>query len=356
MSDTVLKFSDTLYDAVKVIENTYKRLAVVVDSENVLLGTLTDGDIRRCLLNGGSLQTEVGEAMNTSPVVTLPNTASTTMVRQLQDNVIQSIPIVDDQGRFCRIVHISELIGDTDSAPDQDLFSAAVIMAGGEGTRLRPLTENMPKPMVKIGGAPLLERLIKKMAKSGLKKIYISVNYLSDVIESHFADGKRFGIEILYLKEKHKLGTAGALSLLPNTIDGPLLVMNGDVFSTYDLNNRYSFHCETNAKITVGAVEYRVEIPYGVIKSDGSDVVGLEEKPSQRYLCNAGIYVLSPEVLKLIPEDIFFNMTDLIDSCLKMKQRVTVFPVHEYWTDIGTPEDLEKARKLFSKLAEAHEH
>jgi NDP-sugar pyrophosphorylase family protein len=230
-----------------------------------------------------------------------------------------------------------------------DGFWGAVIMAGGEGRRLRPFTTNRPKPMIEIGGVPLLERQVRGLVAAGLRRIYISTNYLGHLIEDHFGDGLCFDADICYLREKDKLGTAGSLSLLPQRPDGPLLVMNGDVLTTSDYGRLLAYHQEHEAYMTVGVIEYRVEIPFGVVRVEGTSAVALEEKPSQSFLCNAGIYVLSQGALDLIPAGGPHNMTDVIETAIAMRRTVSVFPIHEYWTDIGNPADLEKARRQFNE-------
>jgi NDP-sugar pyrophosphorylase family protein len=190
------------------------------------------------------------------------------------------------------------------------------------------------------------------LARAGLKRVYISVNYLSHVIEDHFGNGAEFGIEICYLREQEKLGTAGALALLPEQPRGPIVVMNGDILTTSDFGSLHAFHLAHAAEVTVAAVDYRINIPYGVIRTEGAYATGLEEKPSQRFLCNAGIYAISPSVLNLLQGAGHLNMTDIIDSCLRRKKPVAVFPVHEYWSDIGTPDDLEKARIFFAQMVQ----
>jgi NDP-sugar pyrophosphorylase family protein len=221
-------------------------------------------------------------------------------------------------------------------------------MAGGEGSRLRPLTENLPKPMIEINGLPLLERQIRCLCSMDITQIYISINYLGEVIEDYFGNGRKFGVDIYYLHEKEKLGTAGALSLLPE-LDHlkPILVMNGDILTNSDFINLFNFHEDYQSDITVAATDYHIEIPYGVIQYSGVRITSIQEKPSQRFFCNAGIYVLSPQVIKKIPANKFFNMTDVIEQCLDDEGNVSVFPLHEYWTDIGTHKDLEDARNEF---------
>jgi NDP-sugar pyrophosphorylase family protein len=270
---------------------------------------------------------------------------------------VMALPLLDEAGRFQRVVHITDLAQreEHEGVEDARGFSFAVIMAGGEGARLRPLTDEIPKPMVDIGGVPVLGRLIERLSRARVRRVYLAVNYLSHVIEDHFGDGRDFGIEIRYLREEERLGTAGALSLLPEPATGPIIVMNGDIITTSDFSSLYAFHKTYQAHITVAAVDYRVNIPYGVIRADGPFITALTEKPSQRFLCNAGIYVLSPECLGLLQGVAYTNITDLIEACLERDLPVAVFPVHEYWSDIGTADDLEKARALFSGVSESRE-
>ena len=338
-----------LVEAVGAIERSHRRIAVVVDADGRLCGTLTDGDVRRCLLAGGTLETPVRDAMNPSPLVAVAGTSPTELLEMMRQRNVLAIPLVTPERRFQSLVHLSDLASSETLAAASG-FDFAVIMAGGEGVRLRPITQTIPKPMVEIGGTPLLERQIRKLTEASLKKVFISVNYLAHVIEDHFGTGEGFDIEIGYLREERKMGTAGALSLLPQTPERPIVVMNGDVVTTCDFGNLYEFHESHGAWITAAAIDYHVNIPYGVLLADGPFVAGLQEKPSQRFLCNAGIYAVAPQALELLPPD-HYNMTDLIDACLEAGQPVAVFPVHEYWSDIGTPDDLEKARAFFSDKA-----
>jgi len=350
MKQDTLISSATLVDAVRIIELNAKRLAIVTDQENRVIGTLTDGDIRRSILNGNGLDTCVTEAMNKQPAVARVDESDSVLQGILKKYNIRSIPLIDCYDRYVRTLYETELYKIDNSLPVEKTFDAAVIMAGGEGNRLRPLTENLPKPMVDINGIPLLERQIRGLGRIGIKTIYISINYLGNIIKDYFADGSEFDMTIHYLHEDKKLGTAGALSLLPS-IDknSDLLVMNGDILTKSDFVHLYHFHKEHSSSITVSAIDYHVDIPYGVIESKGVRVTELREKPSQRFFCNAGIYAISANILQKVPAETFWNMTDFIEQCLLDKENVSVFPVHEYWTDIGTPNDLEKARKM-SKL------
>jgi NDP-sugar pyrophosphorylase family protein len=307
------------------------------------MGAITDGDIRRGILSGHGLDSMVTAVMNADPLTADAESSEPYLLQLLNKNGLEAIPLVDIAGRFVRVTHCSEL-GEAGKIGGAEGFHAAVIMAGGEGRRLRPLTNDRPKPMIDVGGMPLLERLVRSAVKAGLPRIYIAINYLRDQIECHFGDGSRFGVPIAYIREEHKLGTAGALSLMDEVPDGPLLVVNGDVLTTSDYSHMLRFHREHDAAISVGAVEYHVKIPYGVLDTDGVWVTAVREKPSQRFLCNAGIYALSPEVLKLIPEGQFFDMPELIDAAIAGGGRVCTFPIHEYWTDIGNAADLVRAR------------
>lgn len=341
-----------LVDAVRAIEASHRRIAVVADSDRHLLGTLTDGDVRRCLLSGGDLQLPVSKAMNGDPLTAPAGTPNGRLLELMRRRNVLAVPLIDGERRFDRVVHLTDL-GPAGDALASSGFDFAVIMAGGEGARLRPLTHTIPKPMVEVGGAPLLERQIQRLLEAGVRKVYVSVNYLAHIIEAHFGDGSAFGIEIRYLREQEKLGTAGALSLLPERPTGPIVVMNGDVVTTSDFGSLFAFHEGHQAWVTASAVDYRVNIPYGVISAAGHNVVELLEKPSQRFLCNAGIYAISPPALDLLPSGSFYNMTDLINTCLGASRPVAVFPMHEYWNDIGTPDDLERARAFFSESGKA---
>lgn len=339
-----------LIDAVRAIETSRRRIAVVVDADNRLAGTLTDGDIRRHLLAGGSLDAQVAKAMNPNPLSAQEGSPEGYIKDLMRLKNVVAIPLLDQNGKYLRLVHLMDLEYGESLSDDPVGFSFAVIMAGGEGTRLRPLTETIPKPMVEIGGVTLLERQIRRLVKRGIPRVYISVNYLGHIIEEYFGNGDGFGIEVCYLREQEKLGTAGALTLLPEQPDGPIIVMNGDILTTSDLDSFYHFHNAHGANITVAAVTHRVHIPYGVIRAEGPFITGLIEKPSERFLCNGGIYALSPQSLEHLPKNAYSNMTDLVEICLSRRLPVAVFPVHEYWNDIGTPDDLAKARIHFSNM------
>ncbi len=355
MSEGVVPANSNLFDAVQAIETNKKRIAIVLDKRGKLVGTLTDGDIRRHLLNNKSLDASVISLMNPNPIKADVNSSKSYILNLMRTHNIRAVPLVGPKDTFIRVVEIKELVSKDIQESSLNGFEVAVIMAGGEGTRLRPITETIHKPMVKIDGVPLLERQIRLLHKIGVSRIFLSVNYLGKVIENHFGDGTQFGIEISYLKENRKLGTAGALHLLKENFNKPILVMNGDILTTSDLNNLYNFHFDHDACITAAAIHYRVDIPYGVFEASQAIVQRIDEKPSQQFLCNAGIYAVSPEIVDDLCNEAELSMPDLIEKCLQENKRVAVFPVHEYWTDIGTPEDLNKAQRDFLNIAKHYD-
>jgi len=349
MNETPLVPAAPLVEAVRAIEASTRRIAVVANEDGRLLGTLTDGDVRRCLLSGGTLETPVERAMNARPITAPAGSQDAYLLDLMRRGNIMAIPLVDASGHFARLVHLRDLSPEDEPAGHVEDVAFAVIMAGGDGLRLRPLTETVPKAMVEIGGVPLVERQLERLARAGIRRVYISVHYLSHVIENHIGDGGSFGLDVRYLREQEKLGTAGALSLLPEQPAKTIIVMNGDILTAVDFGSFHAYHKLHAAHVTVAAVDYRIQIPYGVINTEGPYATGVLEKPSQRFLCNAGVYAIAPEVLSLLPASNRCNMTELIDACLAAQYRVAVFPVHEYWSDIGTVDDLEKARAQFSK-------
>ena len=331
----------TVRQVMEVIDRNKEGIALVVDGDGKLIGTITDGDIRRFILAQRSMEETAAEAMYRSPLTAPLHTTEETIRELLQKYRVRNVPLVDDLGRPRRLATFRDFIyGETTG-------SVAVIMAGGEGKRLRPLTEKVPKPMVKVGEVPVLEKIITSLAKAGIKKQYIAVNYMAEVIEEYFKDGSAFKVEIHYLREEKKLGTAGALNLLPEIPAEPLLVVNGDIVTETNLSRLLDFHREHRCVMCVGATQYRVNIPYGVLELAGHYILGIEEKPKQDFFCNAGIYTLNPEVLRFIPQGSPFDMTDLLAEVVSNGLPAAAFPIHEQWIDIGKMQDLQRAQDLF---------
>jgi dTDP-glucose pyrophosphorylase len=347
MTEAKIRENASIRDAIAAIERARRFIAAVVDDENRLLGVVSDGDIRRAILRGQTVDSPIVGVMSVHPIIGSDKATNEELLHLMLTKGVAAVPVVDRIGRLTRIVQITDFRGRELPTTRAEGFWAAVIMAGGEGQRLRPLTAELPKPMISVGGVPLLERQVRALVECGIVRVFIATNYLGHVIEDHFGDGSEFGARIQYLREEIKLGTAGALSLLPERALGPLLVLNGDVITSSDYGKLLAYHNEQQALITMAAIEYRVEIPFGVVHMKDTHAIAIEEKPSQRFLCNAGIYALAPSVLALIPAGQPCDMTSVIEQTIASGATVSVFPLHEYWTDIGNPHDLERAQRDF---------
>lgn len=335
--------NDTIRQVVEIIDRYKVGIALIVDTEGVLVGTVTDGDIRRYILRAGDMESPAKNIVNRS-AVRLPADVSRSKIRDsLAKHKVRQIPLVDLRGRPIALADISDFVRSSEKRESL----TAVIMAGGEGRRLRPLTENLPKPMLEVGGRPLLERLIEKLKAAQIEKISISVNYQADKIENYFGDGSAFGVEITYLREEEVMGTAGSLRLLSERPTSPFFVMNGDIITELNFQNLYSFHSEHRGALTVCTTEYHIQVPFGVLEVSGAFLNSISEKPSQRFLCSAGIYVLDPEVLDQIPDQGPFDMPVLIEKTMGRGLPVTVFPIREHWIDVGQHADLDQARRFF---------
>ncbi len=342
IKDLCLKSSASVREAMNLLEENRQGIVLIIDDDGRLLGTVTDGDIRRALLQNTQLEADSREIMALHPMVAQLDDSDERVKELMATHRIRHIPILDEDGRPVRVRALEEF-----ALPGQS-FAFAVVMAGGEGQRLRPLTEQLPKPMVTVGDAPILENIVRHLVGSGIRQIYIAVNYKAEVIESHFGNGEGFGAEISYLREAEPLGTAGPLSLLPEAPTGPFLVVNGDVLTTSDFSRLLDYHRRHNAVATIAANEFRVDIPYGVLKVVEHHLLEIQEKPSASFLCNAGIYVLNAEVLDIIPRDKPFNMTDLFSELLNRGLPVAAFPVFENLVSADNVADLEEARRQFS--------
>jgi NDP-sugar pyrophosphorylase family protein len=255
----------------------------------------------------------------------------------MRREVLRQIPVLDDEGRVVQLLLLQELL-----SPPQ-LSNAVVIMAGGKGTRLRPHTEHCPKPMLPVGDQPMLEILLEQCIASGFRQFYLSVNYLKEQIIDHFADGSRWGVSIEYLVENEPLGTAGSLQLLPDALKAPFLVLNGDVLTRLNPSQLLRFHNEHQAQATLCVREHELTVPFGVVQTNGVELAGFAEKPTYRHLVNAGVYVIDPQLLPLLPPHQATDMPSLLQAAQQAGHRVAVCPIHEYWIDVGRPETLEEA-------------
>jgi dTDP-glucose pyrophosphorylase len=329
----------------KCIDRTAKGIALVVDEERQLLGTVTDGDVRRAILANMSLDESVSDLLAhkahspyPQPVTATAGTDLRQLLELMQERSVRQIPLLDNRGRVLTLVTLDELL------PKQVLPLQAVIMAGGFGTRLRPLTEELPKPMLPIGDRPLMERTIEHLRQAGIQRVNVTTHYQPEKITDHFGDGRAFGVEINYVAEDRPLGTAGALGLM-EAPHQPILVINGDILTRVDFRAMLDYHHKHQADLTVGVRQYDLQVPYGIVECNGPRVRELREKPMFQFLVNAGIYLLEPSAYRYIPQGQRFDMTDLIQELLDNDCPVVSFPIVEYWLDIGQDADYRQAQE-----------
>jgi dTDP-glucose pyrophosphorylase/CBS domain-containing protein len=329
----------TIRTTMEVIDRFAKGIAVVVDEKGCLLATVTDGDIRRAIIAGIDLDHPVCKLQKSGhnkPVVARAGTSESKLIELMAQYSVRQIPLLDEGSRVCGLAVLHDIIR------ENQLPVTGVIMAGGYGKRLMPLTEALPKPMLPVNGRPLLEHTLTKLRQSGICTINVATHHLSQSIVDHFKDGSSFGVQLRYFEEAEPLGTAGGLACMVDGID-PLLVINGDVLTSVDVRAMLDFHREQHASLTVGVRQYDIEVPFGVVETNGVQVTGIEEKPVLRHFINAGIYLLDREICRLVPEGRRFDMTDLIAAALESGSTVISFPVREYWIDIGRIEQYHRA-------------
>ncbi len=329
---------------IELIDANAQGIALIVDQKHRLLATVTDGDIRRAMLAGLGMDSKITEllqhrtAAGRPPPVTAPKgTPAQWLLSVMRTYSLRHIPLLDEQGRVVDLALLSEFAGDL------ALPVTAVVMAGGYGKRLRPLTDSTPKPMLPVGDRPLLERIVGHLKDSGINRILMTTHYKPEQITRHFGDGHDFGVDISYLEEDRPMGTAGALKHAVEG-SGPLLVINGDILTGLDFRAMLEFHNDNHADMTIAVRRVENQLPYGVIEAQGAEVISITEKPLFHYLANAGIYLLKRQVCDYIPEGSAFGMTDLIERLLHDNRKVIGFLVREYWKDIGKPEDYKQAQ------------
>ncbi len=339
-NNVLIKPDNTIRDALEIINNEALRVVLVVDQEQALLGVVTDGDIRRGLLNNLPLTESVSNVMNPNPTTASESTSRDDLIALMESRGILSVPLLDEKGK---VVGLETLHGALHQPKHQN---PVFIMAGGFGTRLRPLTDTCPKPMLHIGNKPILETVIRSFIKAGFVNFYISTHYMPEQIQAHFGDGRKLGINITYVHEDQPLGTGGALGLLPKDLpkDLPLIMMNGDVLTKVDFQRLLDFHVDNQADATMCVREYDYQIPYGVINGEGNKITSMVEKPVQRFFVNAGIYVVSPQVIASVPENHRIDMPTLLEQHMHERDNVLMFPIHEYWLDIGRMDDFNRAQ------------
>ena len=333
-----------LLDAIACIDGSGAQIALVVDEARRLMGTLTDGDIRRALLHNLSLSTRVTEIMTRQPRMAPAGSDDAMLFRLMRALQIRHLPLVDDDGRVVGLRTLDAIL----QSPRRP--NRVVLMAGGLGSRLRPLTQSTPKPMLPVGGKPLLQTILETFIDQGFHRFAISLNYLAETIIGHFGDGRRWGVEIEYLQEPCRMGTAGSLTLLGERPDEPFLVMNGDILTSVDFRQMLQFHIDNDALATMALHEYTLKVPYGVVQVAGHRLTGITEKPAHHHFINAGIYVLAPAAWDRIPKDTLFDMPELFQQLIAEGQTTVAFPIREYWLDIGQPQDLQRAEDEFPSV------
>ena len=344
--NTLVKKDTSLREVMATIDAAHLQIALVVDEQNKLLGLITDGDIRRAILQGKSLDAKAIDFMTKDPQTATSTTKRNQLEHILKNNDIHHIPILDSNGVVIDL--ITKALLEQRESYDNQVF----LMAGGLGSRLGKLTKNTPKPLLKIGGKPILETIIENFVEQGFSDITISVNYKKEMIKDYFKDGSDFGANIKYIDEEKRLGTCGSLSLLDQKPKLPFFVMNADLLTKTDFVRILEFHNSHNSLATMALRKYEIQIPYGVVETYAEEVIALKEKPVEQYFINAGIYILEPDAIDYIPNNEYFDMTQLFSQLLEFKQTVSSYPIDAYWLDIGRLNELEQANNEYDKLFE----
>ena len=341
--EVLIKKDVTIHEAINKIDSASLQIALVVDEENKLLGTVTDGDIRRGILRGLLYDEPVSKVMNHTPVTGRINISRKEVLDLMRINQVTSVPILNGNMQVAGIEKLEDLL-----LKPKEKKNIVVLMAGGLGTRLRPLTEECPKPMLRIGDKPLLEIILQSFIEYGFHRFYISVNYKAEIVESYFKDGNEWGVEIQYLREKEKMGTAGSLSMLPENINEPVIVMNSDLLTKVNFNQFLEFHKSHHSKATMAIRKYEFQVPYGAVVLNNYKIRSINEKPVQEFFVNAGIYILDPNVLKYISRP-YYDMTSLFQDIADKGLQTLAFPIREYWLDIGGINEYKKGEKDYNK-------
>ena len=336
----LLKPDNTLEEAIKTLHEGGCRITLIIDDDGKLLGTLTDGDVRRALIKHISMDDLVVEVMNNKPETALKSDQRRQILSMMRKKKFLHMPIVNEQGVLVGLETLQHLIKNI------SYDNPVLLMAGGFGTRLLPLTKETPKPLLKVGKLPILETIITQFIDAGFHNFYISTHYKAEMVRKHFGDGSAWGVSIQYIHETKPMGTAGSLGLLPRDIqDLPILVMNGDLLTKVNFEHLLEFHKEQGGVATMCVREYDFQVPYGVIESKECRITSIVEKPVHQFFVNAGIYVLNPALVKSVDGKTYLDMPSLLKSRIENGEQVDTFPLHEYWIDIGHLEEFERANR-----------
>jgi len=342
--NTLVSPTITIRQALMLLDQTSLQILLVVDASQKLLGTITDGDIRRGLLKGLNLEDTIETVVFKTPTVGHINESNQDIIKKAINAKIHQIPVVDAENRVVGLKEIEELLK-PEIKPNK-----VVLMVGGLGTRLYPLTKETPKPMLKVGDKPILETIVSRFADYGFVNIVMCVNYKAEMIQAHFGDGSKFGVNIEYVLEQDRMGTAGALSLLTTRPGEPFFVMNGDLLTNVNFESLLDYHQTHQAAATMCVREYDFQVPYGVVKVEGNQIQSIEEKPVHKFFVSAGIYMLSPSTLDQIPPGQYYDMPTLFEKLIALMQNTVSFPIHEYWLDIGRMNEYEQANREYNEV------
>ncbi len=337
----LLEPTDTLETTIKVLHAGGLRIALVVE-DNILRGTITDGDIRRALLRHVDMDVKVTEVMNDNPITVSISDDKNSIMSAMKSRDLLHMPIIDHQGCLVGLETLQHLI-------DKVIYDNPVfLMAGGFGTRLSSLTKDKPKPLLHVGSKPILETILDQFIGFGFHNFYISTHYKAEMVRAHFGDGGKWGVDINYIHEDEPLGTAGALGLLPENLpDLPIIMMNGDLLTKVNFEHLLQFHTEQKSSVTMSVCKYDFQVPYGVIEQDGHIIKSIVEKPTHNFFINAGIYVLNRNLLGCIDGNSYLDMPNFLKQQIELGDKISMFPVHEYWLDIGRMEEYERAHEIY---------
>jgi dTDP-glucose pyrophosphorylase len=342
--DTLISPHYSIRAVIQSIDKSGLQIALVVNEQGRLLGTVTDGDIRRAILKGGDLEDSVDQIMNSQPISVTTTNSDSEILEIMKRKVLRQIPVLDQAGIVVDLALLDVLLEAT------KLKNWVILMAGGLGSRLAPLTNDCPKPLLKVGGKPILEHILESFIKEGFHKFFLSVNYKSHMIEEYFGDGANWGVDICYLREQFRLGTAGGLGLLPERPQQSMFVMNGDLLTKVGFVTMLNFHQKHQSVATMAVREYDFQIPFGVVKTDHNRITDIIEKPLYKFHVNAGIYLLEPSCLDIIPPHEYYDMPTLFKTLAQQQEIVMPFSTSEYWLDVGRMDEFERANAEFHEV------
>ncbi len=341
--DICISPTSTIKEAMEAIGNGRVKIALIVEDDGKFLGTLNDGDIRRSILRGRVVSESINDVYNTNSVFADNKKSQEELLNLCQINGVSQIPIINKDNNVVDLFVMNE-------RGSKQHQNTVVLMVGGLGTRLRPLTDNIPKPMLGVGGTPILQTIVEGFSRYGFTNFIMCLGYKADVIREHFQDGSKFGVNIEYIVEDKRMGTAGALTLLNKKLNETFFVMNGDILTKANYEQLLDFHKLNKAKATMCIREYDIEVPYGVVNINNERIVSIEEKPIHNFFVNTGIYLLEPECIDMIPNDGFYDMPSLFEKLINLKERVISYPLMEYWLDIGHIDEYDRANHEYCKV------